>query len=204
MANAKKTIVIVGLVGLLSAGAYYGIKTINVSNAADKLDYDIDEFYLKSVKQNTLGAVAENDNRAEMLAILERLQSGMSGLGLSLKIPTSLIYTISLNVNNPSGQDIKITKPYITVFIKKANGKLASIAKTAIPEGIETTIKAKSRTNIKHDVEINIASVALLIPDFLQYIIGRLKGEKATKQIIVNATLDAMGLTIPIQKIVNL
>lgn len=205
MNNVVKIVSVVGFVGVFSLAVYGVIKATKTSNTADKLDYDIDAFTLKSVKQNTLGAVTENENQSEIVNILENLRLGMLGaLGLSLKIPTSLVYTISLKINNPTDQDLVITKPYIRLSVKKANGTLAKIANTAIPEATELNIKAKTTTNVHHDIEFQILNVVKVLPNFLEYIIGRLKGEKSTQQIIADATLDAMGLTIPIQKVIAL
>ena len=174
MSNVKKVVVITSIVGVISFMMYGAVKATKSANTADKLDYDINGFTLKEVKKNPLG------------------------------IPTSLIYTIDLKLNNPTDQDLVISKPYIKVSVKKANGLISKLANTEIPADTETNIRAKSSTDLKHDVEIRILNAAALIPNFLQYIIDRLRGEKATQQVIVDATLDTMGLTIPVQKIVNL
>lgn len=174
MANVKKTIVIVGLVGLLSAGAYYGIKGTKLSHAVDKLDYDIDAFTLKSIKKNPLG------------------------------IPTSLIYTVSLKLNNPTDQDLVITKPYFTLSVKKADGSLAKVFNTDTPDNITTNIKSKASTIVKHDIELRLLNVVPVIPNFIQYILGRITGTKSTQQVVIDVLLDSSGITIPIKKVVNL
>lgn len=174
MANAKKTIVIIGLVGLLSAGAYFGIKSTKLSHAVDKLDYDIDAFTLKSVKKNPLG------------------------------IPTSLIYTVSLKLNNPTDQDLVITKPYFTLSVKKADGSLAKVFNTDTPDNITTNIKSKASTIVKHDIELRLLNVVPVIPNLIQYVLSRVSGTKSTQQVVIDVLLDSSGITFPIQKIVNL
>lgn len=209
MANSsgKKILIVAAFIGVFSAVGYGVIKATKASNAASKLDYDIDSFTLKSVKQNTLsglGTVIEIENTTEILSVLENLKAGIPGLGLSLKIPTSLIYTLSLKINNPTDQDLVITNPYIKISVKKNDGTLAKLANTAISSANGLNIKANSTSSVHHDIEFQIINVAKIIPNFLEYIIGRLKGEKSTQKIIADATLDAMGLTIPIQKVINL
>lgn len=164
-----------GIAAVLIGGAAFGIvNVVKAANAADKLDIDVDAFTLKEVKKNPLG------------------------------IPTALIYTVGLKLNNPTDKDLVIGKPYIKLSVKKADGTLAKIANTETPEAIETNIKAKSSTSLKHDLELRIFNVATVIPNFVQYIIGRLRGEKSTQQAIADVTLESMGLTLSAQQIINL
>lgn len=170
----KKAIVITAIVGTLSFGAYKLLNITKTANTADKLDSEIDGFTLKEVKKNPLG------------------------------IPTALIYTVSLKINNPTDQDLVISKPYIKISVKKADGSLAKVANTAIPEATETNIKAKSSTNLQHDVEFRIINAAAVIPNFVQYVISRIRGIKSTQQAIADATFEVEGLTLSTQKIINL
>lgn len=169
MANIKKTVVIIGLAGLLSVGAYMGIKSIKLSNAVDKLDGDIDAFTLKEIKKNGIG------------------------------IPTSIIYTISLKLNNPTSQDIVISKPYITISLKKSDGTLTKIFNTTIPDASITNIKSKASTNLKHDVELDVLTVAPKAPNFLYNLIARNKQE-----LVIDALVDSNGITFPIRKTVSI
>jgi len=43
-----------------------------------------------------------------------------------------------------------------------------------------------------------------VLPNAREYIGSRITGAKSTQQIVADATVDAMGVTIPIQQIINL
>lgn len=158
--------------GVLLAGVAYAlVKTTKTANAAESLDADIEAFSLKSTKKNPLG------------------------------IPTSFIYTVSLKINNPSDADLTIGKPYIKLFMKKADGTLSKIANTDTPEGKEIKIKAKSSSKIEHDIEIRSTNIASVAPDLFRNIASRLFGDSnAPIQAVADVTIDAMGLTIQTQK----
>ena len=164
----------IGIAAALVGGIYAFVNATKTANAAEKLDADIDAFSLKEVKKNPFG------------------------------IPTSLIYTVGLKINNPTDKDLIIGKPYIKLSVKKSDGSLAKIANTETPEDKETNIKAKSSTSLSHDLELRLFNVATVIPNFIQYIIGRLRGDKSTQSAIADVTLEAMGLTISTQKVINL
>lgn len=173
MGSISKILVGTALFSALTYGVVKAVKVVKTSNAADKLDYDIDGFTLKHVNRNGIG------------------------------LPVSLIYTISLKLNNPTDQDLVISKPYIKLSIKKAL-TLYKIANTSIPENTQINIKAKQSTQFKHDVEIRITNLLPVLPNALQYILSRISGSKSTQSIIADCTLDSMGITIPIQKTIAL
>ncbi|MDO9186941.1 MAG: hypothetical protein Q7W13_13085 [Bacteroidia bacterium] len=181
MANIKKIIVGSALVSVI-AGAIYGvIKVTKVSDAADKLDIDFDGFTLKEMKSTSLSAPFKIPS-----------------------IPTSAVYTLSLKINNPTDQDIIISKPYVKVSLTKKDGTLAKLANTAIPEGAEIKIKSKSSTNVKHDIEFRLLNVVGIMPNFFQYILSRIRGEKSTQKVTIDATFEAMGVTLSTKQVVNL
>lgn len=167
--NVKKTITIGGIVVAAFTAVYFSIKGIKSYHAIDKLDYDIDGFTLKEIKKNPIG------------------------------IPTSLVYTISLKLNNPTDQDLVISKPYFTISIKKPDGSLAKIFNTATPDSTITNIKAKASTILKHDIELQVSNVAPVIPGFLMNLLARTK-----QQIVVDALIDSSGITFPIQQIISI
>ena len=161
--------------GGLLTGAIFGIVNLTKSaNAATKLDIDVDAFSLKETKKNPFG------------------------------IPTTLIYTVKLKINNPTDKALTIGKPYIKLFVKKADGSLAKIANTETPEGADTTIKAKASTLLSHDIEIRLQNAIAVLPNFITYIIGRIRGDKSTQKAVADITIDAMGTTFSTQEVINL
>lgn len=174
MANLKKVIVIGAIVGALSFAGYQGLKAAKTANTADKLDYDVDAFTLKEIKKNPIG------------------------------IPTSLFYTITLKINNPTDQDLIISKPYFKVSVRKMDGTLAKIFNTTTPDATETNIKAKSSTMIKHDIELRVLNVLPVVPNFIKYLIAKVTGAKPTITLVVDVTLESLGLTLPMQTIVKI
>lgn len=174
MANIKKIIVVSAIVGVLSFYGWQGVRAAKTLDAADKLDYDVDAFTLKEIKKNPIG------------------------------IPTSLIYTITLKINNPTDQDLIITKPYFKLSVKKADGSLAKIFNTNTPDSTETNIKSKSSTLVKHDIELRVLNVAPVLPNLFKYIAAKATGQKGTQTVVLDVTLDSLGLTIPMQTIIKL
>ncbi|GEM_PF-4828758 len=174
MANIKKIIIVSALVTVFAYAGYGAVKAQKTLNAADKLDYDFDAFTLKEIKKNPLG------------------------------IPTSLIYTITLKINNPTDQDLIFSKPYFKLSVKKADGSLAKIFNTNTPDPTEINIKSKSSTILKHDIELRALNIAPVLPNFFQYIAAKAKGVKGTQTIVADVTLDSLGLTIPMQTIIKL
>lgn len=159
---------------ILAAIGFGVVKAVKSSNAADKLDYDIDAFTLKKVNRNNIGA------------------------------PIGLIYTIALKLNNPTDQDLIISKPYIKLSVKK-NGTLKKIANTNIPEDLQINIKGKFTTDFKHDIEVRLSNLIGVMPNAINYVFDRINGDKkATQHIVADVTLDSLGITIPIQKTIAL
>lgn len=150
------------------------VHATQAANAADKLAVDINNFKIKEI-----------------------LKKG----GL---LPVGVIYTIDLQINNPTSKELTISQLYITLSIKNKQGTLDRIANTSVPSAKEITIKANDQTPLSHDIEIRFANVAGKIPDFIGYIINRLRGAKSTQQVLADISLDAMGLTIPSQEVINL
>ena len=152
----------------------FAVHAIQSANAADKLAIDINNFKIKEI-----------------------LKKG----GF---IPVAVIYTIDFQINNPTSKALSISQLYITLSIKNKQGTLDRIANTSVPSAKETSIKANGQTILSHDIEIRFANVVGILPNFIGYIIDRLRGGKSTQQVIADISLDSMGLTIPSQEVINI
>jgi hypothetical protein len=163
------------VVALLTVGTTaFVVHATQAANAADKLAVDINNFKIKEI-----------------------LKKG----GF---IPVGVIYTIDIQINNPTSKELTISQLYINLSIKNKQGTLDRIANTSVPSAKEITIKASGQTILSHDIEIRFANVAGIIPNFIGYIINRLRGAKSTQQVLADISLDSMGLTIPSQEVINI
>lgn len=173
MANIKKIVVVSAIVGVLSFYGWQGITAAKTTNAAGKLDYDVDSVSFKEFKK-------------------------------SFGIKTGAVYTITLKVNNPSDQDIIISKMYLKVSFKKKDGSLAKIFNTNIPDANEINIKSNSSKIIKHDIELRALNMIGVSTNLFDYIKAKATGQKGTQELVLDVTLDSLGLTIPMQTIIKI
>jgi hypothetical protein len=123
------------------------------------------------------------------VGVKELLKSGI--------LPTGVIYTFTFKVTNPTSTPLTISNLDVILSIRKKNGEIARIANSQ-PSAEEQTIAANGQTKIKHDIEVRFANVLPVLPNFLTYVIGRLRGGKSTQEVIADISVDSMGLTIPI------
>ncbi|MCE9537715.1 MAG: hypothetical protein K8R85_00635 [Bacteroidetes bacterium] len=150
------------------------VNVAQAANAVDKLTYDLEDIKIKKIEY-------------------------FSGF-----IPKGVIYSIDIQLNNPTAKELVITKPYITISIPDSLGKYTRVANTSEPGNVETKIRSNSNIKLNLDIEIRFLNVIPFLPNFVAYIISRLKGIKATQKVLVNATIDSMGITIPIDKVMEI
>ena len=159
MNKTVKILLGTGAATVLVAGVVHVVKT---SNTADKIDVDFENYSLtpKSLK----------------------------GLG-KFSIPQVVIFKTDAIINNPTHDDLVISKPYLKVFY---NGKQVGNS-TASEETIN--LKANGVSTIK-DLEVEFRALNLLtsVPDFLLYLFARLKGAKPAKKIQIQMLVDANGI----------
>lgn len=159
-------------IGLGVFAAFIGIvvnaavKTAQASNTAEKLTIDYDGLKIKKVEY-------------------------FAGF-----IPKGVIYSIYLKLNNPTNNELQVTNPYITLSIAGQNGASQRIANTQEASSTPILIKANANTKVDHDVEIRLANVLPHIPQFVDYVISRLRGQKATIKVIADISIEALGATI--------
>lgn len=145
---------------------------------------------------------AESSNAAEKLsfdidgvAVKEILKRGI--------LPVGVVYTFSIQVTNPTSKSLSISKLNIALSIKNKLRKLSRIG-NSVPTSDEQTFAGNSRSVLKHDIEIRFANVLPVLPNFVGYVIDRLRGEKSTQQAIADITVDSMGITIPLTETIAL
>lgn len=164
--------------GILAVIAGFLIKGVvnatQAANAVDKLTFDLEGVKIKEIKYFT---------------------------GV---IPKGVVYVIDFQLNNPTAKELIITKPYVTISIPDSTGKYSRIANTSEPGDVETKIRANSNIKLSLDIEVRFLNVIPFLPNFVGYIIDRLKGIKATQKVLINATIDSMGITIPIDKVIEI
>lgn len=163
--------------GTAIAGFFLIKKLVNVgeaSNTAEKLTYDIEGVKIKKIEY-------------------------FSGL-----IPKGVIYTFDLQLNNPTSKELIISKLYIKVSLPDGKGSYSRVANTSEASVAETKIKANANTRLSLDIEMRFANALPFLPNIISYVIGRLRGIKASQKVLVNATIDSMGITIPIDKVMEI
>lgn len=118
-------------------------------------------------------------------------------------VPLGVVYTITLQLTNPTAKELAVSELNVILKVKTKKGELKQIA-VSVPSGQETIIGAHKQTQLKHDIEVRFANVVPILPNFVNYVIDRLRGEKSSQQIIADISLQSMGLTIPLQQIINI
>lgn len=113
----------------------------------------------------------------------------LNGLGLTVKIP-KIIFEAALTVHNPTGDDLVISKPYLKVFYNdnpNPIGFSSASAKTYV-------LKAKQPTPLTVDIEFSADNVLPVMPDFLKYILDRIKGKKANRKVVIEMLASGNGI----------
>ena len=159
--NKTGTILLIG--GAATALVVGIVHVVKTSGIADRLDIILENFSIKSQK--------------------------LSGLGISFKAP-KIIFNADLKINNPSDNDLVITKPYLKVFYRDNVSPIG----VSNPSGQTYTLKAKHSTPISVDVEFSALNVLPVMPDFLKYIASRFKGTSSTRNVKVEMLVSGNGI----------
>ncbi len=117
-------------------------------------------------------------------------------------LPVGVIYTFAIQVTNPTSKTLSISKLNVMLSIKN-KGALSKIA-SSLPSTQEQEFSANKQVVIKHDIEVRFANVLPVLPNFVSYVIDRLRGAKSTQQAIADIKVDSMGLTIPLTQTIAL
>lgn len=116
-------------------------------------------------------------------------------------LPIGVVYTFAIQVANPTSKSLSISNLNIALSIKNKKGELSRIG-SSVPSSEEKTFAGNSRTVLKHDIEIRFANVLPVLPNFVGYVISRLRGAKSTQQAIADISVDSMGITIPLTEVI--
>ena len=160
------------LVGGASAFMFFSMG--NTANAANKLDFKIDAFRqragikLKAVLQDILKL---NFN--------------------SLLTQHNIIFDVDMSVQNPSNVEIDISHPYLKVFYK------GSQIGNSTASGAMHLIKGKTTSYIKN-IEVTLIGKDMLavMPDYVQYLLSRFNGNKASRSIKVLTLIELNGISM--------
>ena len=117
-------------------------------------------------------------------------------------VPKSLVQTINLQLKNPTSNELTIKNLALTVSIPDSKGGYTHIASIAQPS--ETTIKPNANSTLSLDAEMPFIDMIKVLPNFIDYAINRMKGIKATQKILVSGTVDSMGFTVPLNKVITI
>lgn len=153
-------------------------------------------------KSNTASSLRIDLDRIGVKEVIK--EGGSKLLGALLNLPIGIAYTFTFQVTNPTDEPITLDSIDTALSIKDKSGNLKRIG-GSVPTGNQAkTFKANSREQLTHDVEIRFLNVLSLLPNFVSYAIGRLRGSKSTQQAVADIKVNSMGLTIPLQFKVNL
>jgi hypothetical protein len=118
-------------------------------------------------------------------------------------VPIGVVYTFAIQVTNPSSKSLSISKLNIALSIKNKKGELSRIG-NSVPTSDEKIFSGNSRSVLKHDIELRFANVLPVLPNFVSYVIDRLRGAKSSQQAIADISVDSMGITIPLTETIAL
>ena len=127
-----------------------------------------------------------------------------AGTKKSGSIPVGVVYNVKVKISNPTSTDIEASQPFIVISTKKKDGTLSRIANTSEPSNELLKIPAKKSIVVSHNLEVRTANTGAIASGIFQYISSRINGEKSTQKVVVDTTIDAMGLTFSTQEIINL
>lgn len=103
-------------------------------------------------------------------------------------------YRAVIEIVNPSNEELKFTTPYMKLFIEDKQ-----IATSEVTDTINK-LKPKSKIPLNIDMKITLSDIAFAIPNFWNFIKGKLKGEKPSQEVKAVYTLEREGFQQEVTK----
>lgn len=127
---------------------------------------------------------------------LETNLAGFKFLDINIKgLNTWIKYRATIAITNPTSEKLSFTTPYIRMFIKD---KL--ICKSAIVDKINVLEPKKTLDDLTIDLEFRAKDVASVIPNILNFLKGRIKGEPASQEVKIVYSYESEGFGQEITK----
>lgn len=168
------------IIGLSTFGIFTGIavnaaiKAAKASNTTEKLLIDISTINIK---------------RIEYKAVV---------------FPKSVVYNFVLRFINPTKDDLVISSPFVVLNVKDNKGQFSRIANSAQADNNQINLAAKANTNYTLELEVDFLKVIPFVKNFVDYIIDRLRGKKASIIAQANISVDVLGVTVSDDKIIQI
>ena len=103
-------------------------------------------------------------------------------------------YQAELEIINPSDEKLVFTQPYMKLFIK--NKQIASSEVSTQTH----TLNPKSKIPLNIDLKVTAQGIAFAIPNFIKFIIAKIKGEPPSQEIRAVYTYTSEGFTQEVTK----